>query len=72
MVLHLQSLFPSMMLGGLGGLGVWSFAKKIDEAEMRADDAFFSVKDNVERRSGLSEGHSSKYSNSLMTLDMIN
>ena len=51
MVLYLQSLFPSMMLGGLGGLGVWSFAKKIDEAEMRADDAFFSVKDNVERRS---------------------
>ena len=44
-----------MMLGGLGGLGVWSFARKIDEAEMRADDAFFSVKDNVERRFGLSK-----------------
>ena len=43
-----------MMLGGLGGLGVWSFARKIDEAEERADDAFFAVKDNVERRSGLS------------------
>ena len=51
MVLYLQSLFPSMMLGGLGGLGVWSFARKIDEAETRADDAFFAVKDNVERRS---------------------
>ena len=46
-----QSLFPSLLLGGLGGLGIFTFGKKIDEAEMRADDAFFSVKDNVERRS---------------------
>ena len=38
------------MLGGLGGLGVWSFSKKIDDAEMRADDAFYGVKDDVERR----------------------
>ena len=49
----MQSLFPSLMLGGLGGLGVWSFSKKIDDAEMRADDAFFNVKDNVERRFGV-------------------
>ena len=48
--LHFQSLFPSLLLGGLGGLGVWSFSKKIDDAEMRADDAFDNVKDNVERR----------------------
>ena len=47
-----------MMLGGLGGLGVWSFARKIDEAEMRADDAFFAVKDNVELRFGAYENTS--------------
>merc|ERR1719264_654356 len=45
-----NSLFPSLLLGGLGGLGVYTFSQKIDEAEMNADDAFYGVKDNVERR----------------------
>ena len=49
----MQSLFPSLLLGGLGGLGVYTFSQKIDEAEMNADDAFYGVKDNVERRFGV-------------------
>jgi hypothetical protein len=45
-----QTLFPSAILGSFGGLGVYYFVKKIDEATNRTSHAFNKLRDNVNMR----------------------